>query len=326
MYSYEWDSRTGGYILNVTPLKFSKEPRPVYYKELDILGFDKYWNYPKSDAYPLMWAESNNYYYRGRLVAKTKGGSLYTAPQLIMLEEPEPNNGELHFVDIPAMVEKNHDIMESLTQETIKQIYNTYEKYKNKINIFYVAFSAGKDSIVALDLVQRALPHNVFKVLYGNTGMELPDSKYVVEEVRKFCRSASIDFYVSQCKLPVVKTWKAFGPPAVTNRWCCGVHKTSPQINLLRSITGLDNFTGMAFTGVRGDESASRNEYDIISFGEKHQGQYSFHPILSWNSAELFLYIYANKLCLNEAYKKGNSIKGKTYKADFTLDLNITEE
>ena len=37
---------------------------------------------------------------------------------------------------------------------------------------------------------------------------------------------------------------------------------------------------------------------------EKHQGQYSCHPILEWNSAELFLYIYTNKLMINEAYKK----------------------
>ena len=74
MYSYEWDSSTGGYILTPMPLTFSKEPRPVYYKELDILGFDKYWKYDKNDCFPYMWAEANNYYYRGRLVAKTKGG------------------------------------------------------------------------------------------------------------------------------------------------------------------------------------------------------------------------------------------------------------
>ena len=36
MYSYDWDPSTGGYILNSTPLNFSKEPRPVYYKELDM--------------------------------------------------------------------------------------------------------------------------------------------------------------------------------------------------------------------------------------------------------------------------------------------------
>ena len=44
MYSYTWDAETGGLLLNSSPLSFSKEPRPVYYKELDILGFDRYWN------------------------------------------------------------------------------------------------------------------------------------------------------------------------------------------------------------------------------------------------------------------------------------------
>lgn len=60
----------------------------------------------------------------------------------------------------------------------------------------------------------------------------------------------------------------------------------------------------MAFTGVRGDESLSRSEYDAISYGGKHSGQYSCHPILEWNTAELFLYIYENGLTFNNAYKK----------------------
>ena len=59
MYSYDWDPSTGGYILNSTPLNFSKEPRPVYYKELDMLGFDRYWDYEKDDTYPYMCAEAN---------------------------------------------------------------------------------------------------------------------------------------------------------------------------------------------------------------------------------------------------------------------------
>ena len=91
MYSYTWDTETGGLLLNSSPLSFSKEPRPVYYKELDILGFDRYWNYAKNDSYPYMWAEANNYFYRGRQVAKTKGGSLYTAPEIVILDAPEPD-------------------------------------------------------------------------------------------------------------------------------------------------------------------------------------------------------------------------------------------
>lgn len=114
MYSYSWDIETGGLLLNSSPLSFSKEPRPVYYKELDILGFDKYWNYAKNDTYPYMWAEANSYYYRGRLVAKTKGGSMCTAPEIIIVDEPESNGMPLRFVDIPAMVEKNRDLLENL--------------------------------------------------------------------------------------------------------------------------------------------------------------------------------------------------------------------
>ena len=165
MYSYEWDSSTGGYVLTPTPLAFSKEPRPVYYKELDILGFDKYWEYDKNDSFPYMWAEANNYYYRGRLVAKTKGGTSISAPELVLVESPEPEGYSLRFVDVPAMCEKNKPILEQLVQETIKKIYNTFIAYQNKVDVFYVAFSGGKDSVVALDLVQRALPHNQFKVL-----------------------------------------------------------------------------------------------------------------------------------------------------------------
>lgn len=310
MYAYEWDSSTGGYILTPMPLAFSKEPRPVYYKELDILGFDKYWDYDKNDSFPYMWAEANNYYYRGRLVAKTKGGSLYTPPELVLIEDPEPEGYPLRFVDIPAMVDKNRQLMEQLVQETIKKIYNTFIEYQDKVDVFYVAFSGGKDSVVALDLVQRALPHNCFKVLFGDTGMEFPDTYETVAKIKQICAEEKIEFLQAKSKLKPENTWQIFGPPAVTIRWCCSVHKTTPQIMQLREVLQKPDFTGMAFTGVRGDESLSRSEYDAISYGGKHSGQYSCHPILEWNTAELFLYIYENGLTFNNAYKKGNTRAG----------------
>ena len=66
----------------------------------------------------------------------------------------------------------------------------------------------------------------------------------------------------------------------------------------------------MAFIGVRASESLSRNEYDYVSLGEKHKGQYSCNPILEWNSSELYSYIYMRNLYLNKAYKKGNRRAG----------------
>lgn len=310
MYSYTWDAETGGLLLNSSPLQFSKEPRPVYYKEMDILGFDQYWKYDRNDSYPYMWAEANNYFYRGRLVAKTKGGTLYAAPEIIIVEEPEAGGAPLRFVDIPAMVEKNRNLLEKLEQDTIKKIYNTYIDYRDKVDVFYVAFSGGKDSVVALDLVQRALPHNNMKVLFGDTGMEFPDTYRVVAQIKDKCVNNGIEFLRSKCEFEPEYTWSKFGPPAQTMRWCCSVHKTAPQIILLREYTNNPHFRGMAFTGIRGDESASRSEYDDVSLGEKIRGQYSCHPILEWNSAELFLYIYERNLIINDAYKKGNSRAG----------------
>ena len=305
MYSYDWDEETGGLLLNSTQQKMSKEPRPVYYKELDILGFDKYWNYAKDDSAPYMWAEANNYWYHGRKVASVKGGSLYTAPELVLLEEPEPDGKPLIPVNIPLMVAKNHTILEALVQDTIKKVFNIYVSYRKKVDIFYVAFSGGKDSVVALDIVQRALPHNEFKVVFGNTDMEFPTTTELVQKLSRKCSDEDIEFLEAASNMTSKESWNIFGPPARKVRWCCTVHKTAPVINMLSDKFANGKLRCVMITGVRGDESVSRSGYDEMSMGKKMAGQYSFHPILEWSSAEIYLYIYSQGLLLNDAYKYG---------------------
>lgn len=314
MYQYIWDEETGGLLLTSELSKFSKEPRPVYYRELDILGFDAHWTYPRDDRAPLMWAEANNYIYKGRQVAHTRGGSLYTKPEIILDDAPEPDGGPLQFVDVARMCEKNREIMESLAQGTIQQVYKTYLQYKKKIDIFHVSFSGGKDSVVCLDIVERALPHDGFIVLFGDTGMEFPDTLDVVKKVEEDCERKGISFHVAKSDVDPLENWRVFGPPATTLRWCCSVHKTTPQQLFLRDVMRKaghsPDMVEMAFVGVRAEESARRSTYEYISKGTKHKGQYSCNPILEWGSAEVYLYIYLHDLVLNETYKKGNGRAG----------------
>ena len=180
MYNYTYDTQTGGILLNTSPMQFSKEPRPVYYQELDLLGFNQYWTYEKQDVFPYMWAEANKYYYFGRLAAQLKGGNLYTAPELDIKEElHEP----LRPIDIEEMLGKNADFLQTLEQETVKKIYDIWKRRRFKQDIFYVAFSGGKDSVVLLDLVKKALPKDEFVVVFGDTQMEFPDTYDVVDKV-----------------------------------------------------------------------------------------------------------------------------------------------
>ena len=317
MYSYTFDATTGGILLNSTPTNFSKEPRPVYASEMDILGFDQYWDYDHQNEYPYMWAESNVYWYRNKQIAKTRGGDLYTRPELQPIRD---ENGSVLFgasdgfklqpIDIEAMCTLNEDLLTVIEDSTVKKIIREYEKFKKKLDIFHVAFSGGKDSAVLLDLVKKALPKDSFVVIFGDTGMEFPDTYETVQYVKEQCEEDGTPFYIARSHFDPKDSWKLFGPPARVLRWCCSVHKSTPQTLKMREITGKDNYIGMDFVGVRAHESVTRSRYEYENYGKKQKGQYSFNPILEWTSAEIWLYIFSNHLHINNAYKKGNARAG----------------
>ncbi len=317
MYSYSYDTRTGGLLLNFSPTNFSREPRPVYAPELDILGFDKYWCYDRQDETPYMWAEANQYYYRGVLVAKLKGGNAFTAPEIIIPTGedgspvmPEPAGTPLRPVDIAAMSVANSEVISVIEQTTVKRILAIFNRYKKRVDSFHVAFSGGKDSCVLLDLVKKALPKGSFVVVFGDTGMEFPDTYDVVRKTQEQCKAEGIQFYIAKSHLNPEDSWRLFGPPSRVLRWCCSVHKSSPQTLILRTVTGKNNFIGLDFVGVREHESVIRASYSFENFGKKQKGQYSYNAILDWTSAEIWTYMLSYNIVVNDTYKKGNSRAG----------------
>jgi phosphoadenosine phosphosulfate reductase len=317
MYSYTFDAETGGIILNSTPTNFSKEPRPVYAAEMDILGFADYWEYDKQNDVPYMWAESTAYWYRGVKIATITGGDLYIAPSLQPITDEDgkilfgkESDAVLQPIDLSAMCDKNRDLMTVIEDSTVKRIIKEYEKFKKRLDIFHVAFSGGKDSAVLLDLVKKALPKGSFVVIFGDTGMEFPDTYEAVEVTRQQCELDGTPFYTARSHFDPHESWKIFGPPSRTLRWCCSVHKSTPQTIKMRELTGKNDYTGLDFVGVRRAESLARSTYEYENFGKKQKGQYSFNPILEWTSAEVWLHIFINNIHINRAYIKGNTRAG----------------
>lgn len=265
MYGYEWTDKNGIYRLSVNS-KIEKEIRPVFKDELDYFGFNEHWSYPNTKA-PLLWAEGiRRYVMNGVCVAEAVGGGFYTKPEIKIYQ----NGLKLKPINVGALWKANERLMLGLEKTAMDFIRNTYDTYEKASMAFAVAFSGGKDSLVLLDLVSRALSPDKFSVVFSNTGMELSTTIQTVEKAKKHW--ASLKFYEARSHLNPADSWREFGPPGRRMRWCCAVHKSVPTILLLRRITGDYTVKAVVFDGVRAEESAARAERDEISVGAKNIG------------------------------------------------------
>ncbi|MDD4437039.1 MAG: phosphoadenosine phosphosulfate reductase family protein [Tissierellia bacterium] len=133
MFKITWDKENNGILLT---MKSSDEvlnipPRPVFFEELDLLGLDKYWKYPKSKE-PLLWACNRRYFYCGKLVMEAKGGNIYDDPLLIFTDAG--NKLELEPIDIDLLCKKNETTMFLLEHEAMEFINTIYRRYRPNAN------------------------------------------------------------------------------------------------------------------------------------------------------------------------------------------------
>ena len=298
MYNVRWDKKSRGIRLVTTGDEdLLSLVRPVFFEELDILGFDKYMCYPKVRE-PLMWCVGDTYYYEGEKVATVSFYGFYSKPNIQFFEK----DLELKPVNVNKMIKVNSKIMDDIIHKTLDFIKDAWQSYSEKVDEVVVAFSGGKDSTVLLDLVQRILPPDEFIVIFNDTGMELSLTYDFIEKIKQ--KYLNLRFFTAKYDKPAIQMWEIVGVPSRVHRWCCTLFKTAPTIKLIKQISKKSNPKVLLYDGIRRDESLQRLSLSVISKG-KHIQQINVHPLIDWNLAEVFLYIFMRNLPLNRLYRFG---------------------
>ena len=133
MFKVIWDKENNGVLLTMSSTEdvLSVSPRPVFFEELDLLGLNKFWEYPKSTE-PLLWACDRRYFYKGELVLEAKGGNIYDDPQLIITDNG--SNLTLEPIDLDLLCEKNKTTMFLIEHEALEFINTIYRRYRPNAN------------------------------------------------------------------------------------------------------------------------------------------------------------------------------------------------
>lgn len=172
----------------------------------------------------------------------------------------------------------------------IKDVVKKYSDYE-----FWCATSTGKDSTVALDLVQKVKPD--IKVMFNNTSCDVADVYEIVKKHK--------DWIVLNPKEGIYNYFKRMNyVPARYSRGCCAKYKEGSsseyfvQNNIIRLIQ---------IMGVRNDESNNRADREYINHNPKwgNKDWYSLLPIRKWSDLDVWLYALHNNLEINSKYKKG---------------------
>lgn len=199
-----------------------------------------------------------------------------------------------------AVVSANEKYLNNIIYEAEQYIVQTLEKYKKDNYIPTVSFSGGKDSSVVSRLVMDALQDNTVIHMFGDTTLEFHETYIYVNE--KFRReNPRVPMIPSETENDFFKMCKVFGPPSQYERWCCTIFKTS---NLNKEYENLPG-NSLTFLGIRHSESVARARYDRTQEISKISSQVNAMPIIEWKDYDVWLYILAKNLLINDCYQYG---------------------
>lgn len=253
-----------------------------------------------------IWANNNRYYIDGK--SMTLPNSIYQITDTSKITEElykRQNEVTYSFFDdnIKDFVFANSARLNYIKDESYAFIQKEASKFPEE-NIV-VSFSGGKDSTVTADLAVKALSNPSLVHIFGDTTLEFPST---IEYAHRF-RDAHPDAIFQIAKNDEQNFYDVcedIGPPARMMRWCCSMFKTGPITRIINSLYRSQQI--LTFYGIRKSESVSRSKYNRIedsSDSVKIQQQTVASPIFFWKDIDIWLYLLAEKVDFNDAYRLG---------------------
>lgn len=202
---------------------------------------------------------------------------------------------------IRKFVELNKYRLNSITDEAVAYIKDISKNFD--ISDMFVSFSGGKDSTVTSSLVMRALGTPKIMHIYGDTTLEYPESANYLAAFRKQYPQTPV-IVAKNRDQDFNDLCNVVGPPSRVMRWCCTVFKTGAITRKIEQTYG-NKTRILSFQGIRRAESVARNKYDRDSLNSKITKQVTSSPIIDWLDFDIWLYLLANEIPFNNAYRQG---------------------
>lgn len=283
----------------------SSDIRPVFPEErllLEILLERKPNEYIESSV----WAMNSRYYIDGKPIS-LPSALFKTADADEIARKIDENRAENSYCffdeNIKTFIETNRSRLNYIKDETYRFINKEAAKFPEE-NIV-ISFSGGKDSTATADVVIKSLSNPNLVHIFGDTTLEFPYTRDYAERYREDHPQAIFKFARNN-EQTFMDVCKDIGPPARMMRWCCSMFKTGPITRVINSL--YRNQQILTFYGIRKSESVSRSKYNRVeddAESVKIQQQTVAAPIFFWKDMDVWLYLLAEGVDFNYAYRLG---------------------
>lgn len=253
-----------------------------------------------------VWAFKSRYYIDGKSVsiptkvfaeANTNSISEKIAAFSFQIDYEFFNESTAQFI------RANQNRLAYLKNEAFSFIQQATKGYKAE-NIV-ISFSGGKDSTVTADIATKALSNPSLVHIFGNTTLEFPATIEYADRYREAHPLAIFQVAKNDDQV-FYDVCEDIGPPARMMRWCCSMFKTGPITRVINSLYRSQQI--LTLYGIRKFESVNRSKYNRIEDDAesiKIQQQTVASPIFFWKDIDIWLYMLAEDVDFNSAYRLG---------------------